>query len=351
MSIPMSILMSLFSAPATHIFSIAGRTRTRARHGVATLTACATLLIGTLGISNDARAWPDHPVKIITLAGPGGGSDAVVRIISDGLSKEWSKPVVIENKPGADGIIAVDAFLGTHDGHTLLFASTGTVTANPLLHPKLSYDPVRDLAPVSLAVEDFIAVTARPDLAATLPDLVKIARERQDTLNYATVPGPPFLFALALQSAAKFKMSLIFYKNPLAAIQDETTSRIDVSMMPLASVLELGKAKKLNILAVTNPKRSPTAPEIPTVAEAGFGEIGFFGGLGFFAPNDMSPEQREKIAADIRRIINTPETKQRLEQIGYVVRGEGPEAFKTILQQQSTKWADLLRLYNINPLE
>jgi len=309
--------------------------------------AMALLACGAL----PAEAWPDHPVKLVTLAGPGGGSDTVARIIAEALTRNWGKAVVVDNRPGADGIIAVDALLAARDGHTLLFAPTGIVTANPLLHPKLPYDPARDLLPVTLAVEDFIAIATSPGLTGSLPALIEMARTRPKALNYATVPGPPLLFGLGLQRSANFEMTLISYRNPIAAVQDLATSRIDVGLMPLASVLGLAKAKQLDILAVTNPRRAPSAPDIPSVSEQGFGELAFFGGLGFFAPHDMPDDLRNRIAEDIRSVVQMPEVKSRLEEIGYVVRGDGPADFRRILDEQAIKWSKLVRQYGISPAE
>jgi len=154
-----------------------------------------------------------------------------------------------------------------------------------------------------------------------------------------------------MQSSSKARMNLIFYKNPLAAIQDLTTSRIDLALMPLASVLGLAKDQHLNILAVTSTHRAPSAPDIPSVGEVGFGELAFFGGLGFFAPKEMPADLLNQVATDIRRVIALPEVKQRLEEIGYVARGDGPEAFRTLLQDQTAKWSTLLQRYNINPAQ
>ncbi len=316
--------------------------------------ACLSIiafLLAAAPFSTAANAWPEHPVKFITLVGAGGGSDAVARTIADALSKEWRQPVVVENKPGADGIIAINTFMGAQDGHTLLFASTGVVTTNPLIHSKLPYDAFRDLVPVSFAVEDFIAVVTAPGIAHSLPELIKRAQERREPFNYATVPGPPYLFSVALQSNSHFKMTLVPYRNPIAALEDVITSRIEVAFMPLASVLSLAKAQRLTVLAVTNPKRSPAAPNVPTVADAGFDALGFAGGLGFFAPKDMPADLRSRIAGDIARVLVRPELRQRLEDLGYVARGDGPDSFEQILHSQAAKWTDLVRRYNIAPTD
>ena len=294
-----------------------------------------------------AEAWPDRAVKLVTLAGPGGGSDSVARIIAEALTRNWEKAVVVDNRPGADGILAIEALRNSHDGHTLLFASTGIVTANPLLHPRLPYDGQHDLVPITLAVEDFIAVVTSPGLTASLHTLAETAHERAQPLNYATVPGPPLLFALALQKSANFQMTLIAYRNPIAAVQDITMSRIEVGLMPLASVLSLSKAGQLDVLAVTNPRRAPSAPGIQTVEEQGFGELSFSGGLGFFASPEMPDDVRNKIGDDIRSVLQKPETRLRLEEIGYVVRGDGPLAFRQHLEEQSIKWSKLVRQYGI----
>lgn len=296
-----------------------------------------------------AEGWPERPVKIVTLAGAGGGSDAVARSIADALSRAWGKPVVVENRPGADGIIAIDAFLGAHDGHTLLFGSTGIVTANPLLHARLSYDPAADLVPIGLAVEDHIAIVAAPQLPAKLSDLIGLARTRSDALNYATVPGPPALFVQALQAAAQVHMELVPYRNPLAAIQDLMESRIDVAMMPVASVASLAESHRLSIVAVTSPDRAAIVPTVPTVAEEGFADLAFTGGLGLFAPRDMPESLRTQIAADLAQVLAQPALRQKLETLGYRVRAEGPEPFAELLRVQSDRWRTIVGAYHLSP--
>ena len=259
----------------------------------------------------EATNWPERTVRIIT-SGSGASSDAVARTLADGLSKRWDKPVVVENRAGADHILAVQELLNSGDGHTLLFVTHSAFTVNPLLHAKLPYDPV-NIGPISLAVEDFLSVAAAPSLQVkSLKDLVSLARAKPAELNFFSVPGSPYLAFLAFQKRADIAMTFVPYRTVVPAIADLSEGRIQLAVMPLAAVLGQVKADKLKLLAVTNSLRSPAAPDAPTVAEAGFPDFTFGGLLGLFGPKSMAPELRERIASEVQGILRQPEVKQRL---------------------------------------
>ena len=328
------------------------RTRPPAARALAAIhtvmLAAAALVAAT---SAPAFAWPNHPVRLVTLAGAGGGSDAAARVLAEALARRWGQPVVVDNRPGADGIVAVEAFLAARDGHTLLFANLGTVSVNPVLYEKLSYDPARDLVPISFIVEDFIAVAVRPSLPAdSLAGLLAAARAKPGTLNYATVPGLPYLVFVALQKATGAEMTFISYRNPvLGALSDLLESRIDVAVLPLATVLGQARAGQIKLLAVTSTRRAPAAPEVPSLLETGYPEFASVAGLGLFAPKAMSPEQRAQIAAAAQAAVADPGVAERLATLGYLPRGTGPEEFTAAIDALSAQAATLARAYGTRP--
>ncbi len=302
------------------------------------------------GSIHGAMAWPDRTVRVITPTGPGGGSDAIARTMADALAKRWKQSVSVENKPGADGIIAVSEFLQAQGGHTLLFSTTSTVTVNPIIHEKLSYDPAHDLVPISFVVDDFISVIAAPALGvSTLSDLVSVAQSRPKEFNYATVPGSPYLAFLGFQRRAGIDLTFVPYRNPIASINDVAEGRIQVAVLPLGTVLGQAQAGNIKVLAVTSEKRAPTAPDVPTVAEAGFPEFTFGGGLGFFGAKGISRDLRERIAADVKAVLDEPEVQQRIANLGYVPRGTSPAAFKAMLEEHTAKWARIAIAYGAKP--
>ena len=209
------------------------------------------------------KAWPDRTVRIIT-GSAGGPPDAVARTLADDFAKRWKKSVIVENRPGADFIIAVRGLLEAQDGHTLLFAPQGVLTVNPLLHGTLPYDPERDFAPISLAVEDFLCVAAAPSLGVnSLSELVKLAAAKPGELNVYVAPGSPHLAWLAFQKRAGISTTFVPYKAPAPALMDLSAGRIHVAVMPLAVVRGQAEAGAVKVLAVTNAVRAEAAPEDP----------------------------------------------------------------------------------------
>ena len=283
-----------------------------------------------------AQAWPDRIVRIVTPTGAGGGSDTIARTFAEIFSKRWGQAVVVENKPGADGIIAVTDFLGARDGHTILFGFTSIVSVNPLLHDKLPYDPLRDLVPISPAVDDFITVAVSPSLGVnSLSELVDLARKKPNPLNYASVPGGGYFGIVDFQRANGIAMTFVPYRNPIASITDLMEGRIQIAIMPLSIVLSHAQAGKLKLLAVTSDKRALAAPDVPTTAEAGAPRFRGLGGLGFFAPKDMPKTQRDFIAEEIAVIVNQPQMQERMITMGYSPHSAPPKEFEKILAEQS----------------
>jgi tripartite-type tricarboxylate transporter receptor subunit TctC len=312
------------------------------------LTLAAFLLPGTAL----AGVWPERNVRIITgpLA-PGSSIDAAARIIGDELAKKWKQTVVIENRPGADGIIAAQALLQARDGHTLLFTTHSILTVVPLLRETIPYDTARDFAPIALAVEDFLCVAAAPSLGArTLAEFVNIAKAKPGVLNGYAVPGSPWLAFMAFQKSAGIDTALVPYSTQANAIADLAEGRLHVAVMPLASVNELAPGGRIRMLAVTNARHAPAAPDIPTVGEAGFAEFTFGGLLGMFGPRDMPADLRERIAADMREVLARPAVIDTLAGIGMAVRGSTPAEFASILDEQRVKWAAIARDNGIKPV-
>jgi tripartite-type tricarboxylate transporter receptor subunit TctC len=309
------------------------------------------LVLASLALLTPAEgaSWPERTVRIIT-SGAGASSDGVARTLAEGLSKRWNKPVVVENRAGADHILAVQELLNSRDGHTLLFVTHSAFTVNPLLHAKLSYDPVNDVSPISLAVEDFLCVVAAPSLGVnSLAELVTLARIKPGELNFFAVPGSPNLAFLAFQKRVDMTTTFVPYRTAVPAIADLSEGRIQFAVLPLASVLGQVQAGKLKLLAVTNSVRSPAAPETPTAAEAGFSEFTFGGLLGLFGPKSMAAELRETIASEVQAILGQPEVKQRLMNLGVVARGTSSAEFAATLDEQRAKWAAIARTHGIRP--
>lgn len=300
--------------------------------------------------SGPALAWPDQTVRMITPTGAGGGSDTVARIIAEQLSKRWQKPVIVDNRPGADGMIAVGELQQDRGGHSLLFTFTSAVTINPLLYEKLTYDPARDLTPISSIVDDFMVVVATPSLQAnSLMELVTLAKERPRQLNYATVPGGAHLGFVAFQKDAGIELTFVPYRNPIASMGDLMEGRIEIAVMPISIVLGYAQAGKVKALAVASEKRAPAAPDIPTTAESGAPAFTTQGGLGLFGSRDMPVDLRRQISDDVREIVSLPEVQHRLKSLGYLPHTTTPKEFADTLAHQSAKYAAIAKANGVRP--
>jgi tripartite-type tricarboxylate transporter receptor subunit TctC len=224
------------------------------------------------------------------------------------------------------------------------------LTVNPVLHAKLPYDPERDFAPISLAVEDFLCVAAAPSLGVdSLSGLAKLASAKPGELNAYAVPGSPHLSWLAFQKRTAISTTFVPYKAPTGALADLSEGRIHVAVVPFAVVRGQAEAGRIKVLAVTNAARTPAAPEIPTVGEAGYPDFTFGGLLGLFGRKDMTPALQERVARDVRDILNEPDVRKRLTNLGLLIRGTTPAEFRTVIGEQRAKWAALARAHGIKP--
>ena len=310
------------------------------------------LVLASLGLTAGASAqqWPERDVTIVTPLSPGTSPDVAARILAEGLSKRWKRPVIVENRPGASTMIGTKAFIDRGDRHTLLFTPHATFTVVPLLYANVPYDPLKDVSPISLAVEDFLGIVAAPGLpAGSLPEFIELARGKPGKLNFFAVPGAPHLAYLALQKRTGIETTFVAYANPGAAVSDIAEGRIHVAVLPLAMVLGQVRAGKLKLLAVTNTQRAPAAPTAPTVVEAGQPAMAFGGLLGMFGTKDMPLALRERIAADIAAVLAEPGTVRRLQEAGLVARGTTPAEFAATLDLQLAKWSAVAREHSITP--
>jgi len=297
----------------------------------------------------DATHWPERPVRIMT--GPAGSSpDAVARTLADAFSRRWKQTVVVENRAGADHILAAQGMIEARDGHTLLFTTHSTLTVNPILHGTLPYDPQKDFAPISMTVEDFLCVAVAPSLGvASLKELVKRAAAKPGDLNFYAVPGSPYLSWLAFQKREGISTVFVPYKAPAGALGDLSEGRIHVMITSLASVRGLAQSDKIKVLAVTNGTRAAAAPDVPTVAEAGYPDFTFSGLLGLFGPKDMPEALQERLAGEVRDILRDAETQKRLANLGLLARGTTPAEFRVVIDEQRAKWAAIAQAHDIKP--
>jgi tripartite-type tricarboxylate transporter receptor subunit TctC len=279
------------------------------------------------------EAWPTRPVKFILTLGPGSGADIGARLFADRLAQRWGQPVVVENRPGGDGIVAINAFVSAHDDHQLLFSPTSSFTAHPFLHDHLPYR-ASDLAPIARISNTVIAIAVPASLKInSLDQLVALARAEPGKLNWAGVTGAlDFIFAGWLKQAG-LEIAKVAYKNPVDAANDLAEGRVQVYEAALAIVRPQLQSGKIKLLAVTNTVRAPSEPDVPTVEEAGQPALTIDGLVGLFGPADMPIALRRQIAADIGAVADDT-IKERLVTTGQLLNIGGPEEFAKSIDAQ-----------------
>lgn len=260
--------------------------------------------------------------------------------------------MIIENMAGADGIIAAKEFVGKRDDHTLLYSFAGLITINPLLREKLPYDPARDLVPIATSSDNFLAIAvSETSKIGSLGDLISVARAHPKKLSWASTSGLPYFAIAGFQKSVGFEMVYVPYRDFSPAIADLGEGRIDVASTALTQLLPASSAGKARLLAVMNRTRSPIAPDVPTAAEAGYPQLTFDGVTGFFGWRDMPAELRDRIAADVRKLADSPAIKERLAKIGIVARGSTPSEFAAAIEEQRAKVAAIAAAIGMRPAQ
>jgi tripartite-type tricarboxylate transporter receptor subunit TctC len=311
----------------------------------------AALLLLPLVRANAAETWPNRPVRIIVTLGPGSGVDIGARLFADRLSALWGQPVVVENRPGGDGMVAITAFLAAHDDHVLLDSPVSSFTAHPYFHDKLPYDP-KDLIPIARITKTVVAVSVPTSLGVnSLKELEAMARAKPGQLNWTTATGfTDFVFAGYLHTVG-LTMAKVPYKNPVAAVTDLAEDRIQVYMPAYAIVRPQVLAGKVKVLAVTNHERAPALPDVPTATEAGYPSLDFDGLVGLFGPPGIPDAVRNKIAADIKTIASDPAIVAKLTATGQIVSPGNATEFAQSIAQQKAQVAAVAKLFGNKPVQ
>jgi tripartite-type tricarboxylate transporter receptor subunit TctC len=282
--------------------------------------------------SGSAFAWPERAVHLILPVPAGSGTDFSARIFADRLSARWAQPVIVENRPGADGVIGVASFINAHDDHTLLFAISAVATVHAIENEHLPYDPLRDIVPIAAASEIVLAIAASEKSGIhSLQDLVRAARSAPGKLNWASSPGlPPLVFGAFIKRSG-LEMTSIFYRDLAPALRDLGEGSLDVYVHALTVLMPQAQAGRARIIAIAGQQRAAVMPDVPTVTELGFSDLSMEGLCGFFGPRGMAPAIRERVAADVMDVANEPRVKERLAPVGQAARPGSTAEFAAFL--------------------
>lgn len=311
------------------------------RSGAAALLLGATASAHAQAVTD---AWPQRTVRLIVPNPSGVGLDVAARLFAQRLAERWGQAVIVENIPGADGNIAAREFVQRRDDHTLLYSFSGLITVNPLVHAKLPYDPDSDLVPIAPTSENALAfAVSSGSPAGSLADLARLAHSRPGALTWAATPGVPhYAFAAFLKKSGSF-MEHVSYRDFKQAIVDLAESRIDVVAAGVAPLLPHVASGRLRLLAFINERRNAVAPDVPTVAEAGFPTLAIAGATGLFGWRGMPPVLRDRIAADVRAAGDDSAIAARLASIGSMVVTASPDEFAASIAEQRDRISAIAR--------
>jgi tripartite-type tricarboxylate transporter receptor subunit TctC len=295
-------------------------------------------------------AWPQRPVKFVLPFGAGSATDVAARLMTDKLQAKWGQPVVIENKPGADGLLAITAFLQANDDHVLLYSSSASFMAHPYTLDKMTYDFARDMTPIARVTDTVLCLNV-PAASAnkTLNEVVAEMRARPGKLNVTGAPGVPDFTLDYFLKTQGIKAQKIPFKNIVEAATALAGNQIDFLLTSVAIVQPLASAGKIRIVAVTSRERASFAPDIPTVHELGFGGLGVETTAGLYGPKDMPLALREKIARDVIEVISDKTIAERLLATGQVVRPGGPAELAATIQEQSDLTSRIAATLELKP--
>jgi len=314
------------------------------RHPVR-LTLLAAGLVAAAGAH--AQNYPSRPVRMIVPAAPGGGADIVARIVSLKLTELLGQQVVVDNRAGAAGTIGAEMTArAVPDGYTVLMAQSTSVAIAPHLYPKLGYDTLRDFAPVSLSAAVPNLVVVHPSIPiTTIKELIAFAKAKPGQLNYGSsgTGAPSHLAGELLRSLAGAQLTHIPYKGAGPATASLLGAETQVMFAPIVAVMPHVKSNRLRAVAVTTAKRTPSVPDIPTVAESGVPGYEIASWFGVLGPVKMTPEIIARLNRDLVRAVQAPETKERLANEGAEAIGSTPAQFAAYLREELARYGKLIK--------
>lgn len=310
-------------------------------------TGFAVLVASGLAPDASAAQYPERPVRLVLPFSPGGGSDAVARIISPELHKALGQPWVVDNRPGAAGYIATGIVAhATPDGYTVLLGFSTTLTVNPSLYKQADFSIEKDLRPVMNITAGQYMLVLHPSVKAnSVKELIEYAKANPGKLRYASagVGSPLFLSAELFQSLARVQLLHVPYKGGGPAAASVVSGETHMIFASLPSSFPHVKAGKLKPLAVTGPKRAEVAPNIPRMAEIGFPGFEVTSWYGLLVPT-KTPDRVVKIIHDAtQKVMRLPEVDQRLSRLGLWIDVRGPKEFAARMKTETAKWAKLLK--------
>ena len=323
----------------------APQTRDPSGRGISRRVILAAAVAG-LALPARAETYPSRAIRMIVPFAPGGPVDVMARLVGQDLSAQFGQPVVVENRPGAGGTLASKMVAGAEpDGHTLLFASAGSLAISPALYKNIGYDPIAAFAPVAIVANHPLAMAVHPSLPVhSVKELVDYAKANPGTLNFGAAPGtPPQLMVDLFCTLSGIKMVFVPYKGAAPALTDLLAGRTQMTMLSTAVIVPPILAGQLRPLAVTSTTRWPELPDVPTMLEQGYADFPQGSWTGVVAPAGTPKEVVAKLHDAINDGLKSGTLRGPLTKLGAEIKVESTQDFATLLADETRKWAEVVK--------
>ena len=318
--------------------------------GVARAVALVALVLGVAGLSAPVAADPAYPSRTVRIVVPfaaGGATDVLARVIAEHLQKTWGQPVIVENRTGSGGNAgAASVAKADPDGYPILMGAIGPNAVNASLYSNMPYDTAKDFAPITqVAALPMLLVVHESIKVNSVKDLIARAKDTKDKLNIGTagVGASQHLAALLFENMTGVKFENVGYKGASAMVPDLLSGAVQLTFGDIVSLSPHLKNKQLKLIAVTTDKRSPTFPDLPTIAELGVPGYTASAWYGLFAPAGTPPAIVNKIQQEVANYLKTPAAKERMKSLGAEAVGSDPEAFRKFVLSEMERWAKVVR--------
>jgi len=299
--------------------------------------------------------YPDKPVKMMVGFSAGGGTDVVARILAQKMSETIGQTVFVENRPGASGLLAVEAVAkSAPDGYTLLMGTQTTYAVAPTLYRKTSLDPARDFAGIAMTAVSPLVLVVHPSVPAhSVKDVIAMAKAKPGTVNYGSggLGTTPHMTGELFQSVAGIKMAHVAYRGEAPAINDLLGGQIPLMFANLSAVIGNVRAGHLRALAVTSTQRALAAPDIPTVAESGLKGFETSTWFALVAPAGTPRDVLARLNAEVKRALAQPDVKQRFADLGMTAEDSTPDGLDAYIKSEIAKWAKVIKDADIKAAE
>ncbi len=309
--------------------------------------AVLAAFFSSVAISQDN--YPNKPIRIIVGYSAGGGNDIIVRVMTNELQKGLGQPIVVENKPGAQSIIAAEYVAkAAPDGYTILMGPSGPMTINPATYSKLPYDPQRDFAPISMICQFPLVLVVDPKLPVrSVKELIEYAKKNPGKANYASSAGVFQITTEMFKQRTGTQIELIPYKGSGDSVQAVAAGQVMMTIVDPAPATGPLKGGTVRGLAVTSAKRHPAFPDLPTMAEAGVQDVEVPVWTAFFAPAKTPPAIVARLQKEIARVVHTPEVKERFAQMALEPVGGSSEDLGEQVERDIKKWTQVAKTAGI----